>query len=325
MLSIAGMGDERLDEIVSFVSDLAEGRVVDALQVRGDDELAKLARDLNRIAQNAQASQLASRSFVPTDVDLFARGPVVVFRWRNTEGWPVEFVSANVEALTGYSAQAFASGELPYAELIVAEDVARVGQEVADNSVSAEWFEHSPYRIRRRDGEILWVYDCTVVIRDDEGAATHFYGYIMDITERIGSDKLIRQQLELIDNLGAPILQVWEGVLAVTLIGLLNDTRAARVTEALLERVSTGTAHVAILDLTSVDRIDAGTAHHLGKLVRAVGLLGCECVISGVSPTVAQLFVQLGVDFGTLRMFRTLAAALPAVVSRGSLRSMSRG
>jgi rsbT co-antagonist protein RsbR len=262
----------------------------------------------------------------PADKSLFARGPVVVFRWRNAEGWPVEFVSANVQALTGYPVQEFASGRLPYASLILSEDVGRVGQEVADNSASAEWFEHLPYRIRRQDGAVLWVYDYTVVLRDDEGAATHFYGYIMDITERIETNELLRRQLALIDNLGAPILQVWDGVLAVTLIGLLTDFRAERVTEALLARVVATKSHVAILDLTSVDEIDASTAHHLGRMVRTLGLLGCECVVSGVSPRVARLLVDLDVDFGALRIYQTLAAALPAVVSQRSLpRRASRG
>lgn len=309
------MSDERLDQVSSFIGDLAAGRVVEALALDGDDALAKIAADLNRVAQNVPPRQIPAPGG-PADQALFARGPVVVFRWQNAEGWPVEFVSANVEALTGYPVQEFASGRLPYASLILAEDIAQVGQEVADNSASAEWFEHLPYRIRRQDGEILWVYDYTVVLRDDEGAATHFYGYIMDITERIGSEEMIREQLAQIDNLGAPILQVWDGVLAVTLIGLLNDNRAAKVTEALLARVSMGNAHAAILDLTSVERIDASTAQHLGRMVRAVGLLGCECVLSGVSPAVARILVDLEVDFGALRIYRTLAAALPAVVSR---------
>lgn len=262
----------------------------------------------------------------PADKALFARGPVVVFRWRNAEGWPVEFVSANVQALTGYPVEEFASGRLPYASLILSEDVGRVGQEVADNSASAEWFEHLPYRIRRQDGAVLWVYDYTVVLRDDEGVATHFYGYIMDITERIETNELLRRQLAVIDNLGAPILQVWDGVLAVTLIGLLTDFRAERVTEALLARVVATKSHVAILDLTSVDEIDASTAHHLGRMVRTLGLLGCECVVSGVSPRVARLLVDLDVDFGALRIYQTLAAALPAVVSQRSLpRRASRG
>ena len=170
----------------------------------------------------------------------------------------------------------------------------------------------------------LWIYDYTVVLRDAEGAATHFYGYIMDITERVANDELIQEQLALIDNLATPILQVWDGVLAVTLIGLLNDTRATKATEALLAQVSSGNAHAAILDLTSVEEIDASTAHHLGKMVRSVGLLGCECVLSGVSASVAQILVGLEVDFGNLRIYRTLAAALPAVVGRRGSRGSSR-
>ncbi|KIG16138.1 RsbR, positive regulator of sigma-B [Enhygromyxa salina] len=313
------MADETLDQIASFIDGLAQGQAVEALVVASDDQLAKIAAGLNRLAGNAARNQVRPGSGGPADTALFARGPVVMFRWRNTEGWPVEFVSPNVEALTGYPVEEFASGRLPYASLILAEDVGRVGQEVADNSVSAEWFEHLPYRIRRQDGEVLWVRDYTVVLRDDAGAASHFYGYIMDITESIRTEELIRQQLAVIDDLGAPILQVWDGVLAVTLIGLLNEVRSERVTEALLERVATSKSRVVILDLTSVQDVDATTAYHLAKMVRAVGLLGCECVVSGVSPKVAQILVGLEVDFGVLRIYRTLAAALPAVVSKRSL------
>ncbi|PRP96158.1 STAS domain-containing protein [Enhygromyxa salina] len=316
------MSDDRLAQIAAFIGELAEGRQGEALALTGDDDLAKIAADLNRIAQSR--STHAPRYGGPADTALFSRGPVVVFRWRNEAGWPVEFVSANVEALTGHPAVEFASGRLPYASLILAQDVGRVGQEVADNSVSADWFEHLPYRIRRADGEILWVYDYTVVLRDDEGAATHFYGYIMDITQRVATDELIKHQLELIDNLGAPILQVWDGVLAVTLVGLLNDTRATKMTEALLARVGNDHAHAAILDLTGVEDIDSTTAYHLGKLVRAVRLLGCECVLSGVSPAVAMILVRLDVDFDSLRIFRTFAAALPAVVGRRASSSMRR-
>jgi rsbT co-antagonist protein RsbR len=239
---------------------------------------------------------------------------VVVFRWRNEDGWPVEFVSANVEALTGYPAQEFASGRLPYASLIHPDDVERVGQEVGDNSASAAWFEHEPYRIRRRDDEWIWIYDYTVVLRDEAGEATHFYGYIMDISDRVANDEVIRQQLATIDNLGTPIVEVWEGVLTVPLIGPLNDARAAAVTEALLERISRDQVRSAVLDLTGVEDIDTSTVHHLDRLIRAVALLGCECVLVGVSPEIAQTMVSLDVGFGELRVSRTLAAALRTIV-----------
>jgi PAS domain S-box-containing protein len=300
------MSDERLEQLAKFAECLAEGRGVEPLDMAGDDLIARIAAGLDGIARRLPGG--------PADKALFSRGPVVVFRWRNEEGWPVEFVSANVADLTGYPAEEFASGRLPYASLIMAEDLERVGQEVAENSESAEWFEHEPYRIRREDGEILWIYDYTVVLRDEQGAATHFYGYIMDITDRVASDTLIREQLELINNLGAPIVHVWEGVLAIPLIGLLNEVRAARVTEALLDRVAASKTRSVILDFTGVEVIDTSTVLHLGRMVRAVGLLGCECVFSGMSPGVAQAIVSLDVDFGSLRIFRTLAAALPAVI-----------
>ncbi|MCA9686658.1 MAG: STAS domain-containing protein, partial [Myxococcales bacterium] len=178
-------------------------------------------------------------------------------------------------------------------------------------------FEHAPYRIRHADGRLLWIYDYTVVLRDGEGKATHFYGYIMDISARVATDEQLHRQLELVDKLGAPILQVWDGVLAVTLIGLLDDARAARVTETLLARVASSKTHDAIIDLTSVEVIDTATAHHLGKMIRALGLLGCRAVVSGMSPEVAQILVSLDVDFGALRIHRTLAAALRAVIARG--------
>ncbi|MEZ4379825.1 MAG: PAS domain-containing protein [Nannocystaceae bacterium] len=301
------MGEDRLEEIAAVVDALVAGDSAPALEVDGDGALARIAGGLNAL--------LRGRLGGPQDRALFARGPVVVFRWRNSEGWPVEFVSENVAALTGHPVEEFRSGRLPYASLVHADDIGRVGQEVADNSASAEWFEHAPYRIHHADGRVLWVYDYTVVLRDAEGNATHFYGYIMDITERVARDALIRQQEAVIDNLGAPILQVWQGVLAVPLIGLLNNTRASQVTDALLARVSESQASTAILDLTGVDVIDTSTAHHLGRMIRAVGLLGCECVISGMSAAVAQIVVGLDIDFRDFRIFRTLAAALTDVLN----------
>lgn len=303
------MGDERLERIATFIARRVAGEPSEPLEVEGDDTLAAIAADLNTLA--------ARRLGGPGDEALFSSGPVVVFRWRNAEGWPVEFVSANVTALTGHPLEEFRSGRLPYAGLIHADDIGRVTDEVVAGSASSAWFEHAPYRIRHADGRTLWVYDYTVVLRDGEGEATHFYGYIMDITDRVAREELIERQEAMIDNLGAPILQVWDDVLAVPLIGLLNNKRAALVTDALLSRVSDGQVRTAILDLTGVEVIDTSTAHHLGKMIRAVGLLGCECVISGMSPAVAQIVVSLDIDFTAFRIFRSLASALREVIEPG--------
>jgi PAS domain S-box-containing protein len=117
---------------------------------------------------------------------IFVKGPVVLFKWRNAPGWPVEYASPNVVEVFGYSAQAFLSGEISYGELIEPMDGERVAREVAAASESgAKSFVHEPYRIRARDGSVRWLYDFTQLLRDPEGNVTHYQGYVIDTTERV--------------------------------------------------------------------------------------------------------------------------------------------
>ncbi|NUQ75016.1 MAG: PAS domain-containing protein [Polyangiaceae bacterium] len=239
---------------------------------------------------------------------LFEHGPVVVFRWRNSEGWPVEYVSPNVVELTGHALDDFRTGKLPYSNIIAKDDLGRVGSEVATFSQKGvPWFEHAPYRIVHADGRELWVTDYTVVVRDESGTITHYYGYIFDITSR---HELLLRQAEALKQLGAPVLSVWKGVLALPLVGHLDAQRANRILEVLLGAVTEKRARVAILDLTGVDVVDRDTAGHLIKLVQAVALLGADCVLSGISPTVAHLFIEQAVDLKGVRAFSTLEDAL---------------
>lgn len=129
---------------------------------------------------------------------LFAAGPVAVFTWRNEPGWPVEYVSSNVERLFGYSAAELYAENPPYVELIHDDDVGRVIHEVKRNSDEAtERFRHKPYRIRTKNGEIRWVLDNTRIVRDDD-EITGYTGYLVDITER-------KERLEYATALNATI------------------------------------------------------------------------------------------------------------------------
>jgi len=109
--------------------------------------------------------------------------PVAIFRWRATETWPVEFVSANVSHVIGYSADDFLSGRVVYSRIIHGDDLARVTEEVAKYSGESV-FEHEDYRIVDPSGRIRWVRDLTAIVRDEAGRITHFAGYIFESTAR---------------------------------------------------------------------------------------------------------------------------------------------
>ncbi|MCY1005761.1 STAS domain-containing protein [Nannocystis pusilla] len=111
-----------------------------------------------------------------------------------------------------------------------------------------------------------------------------------DIEQKLA---LIESQRHEIHQLSAPILDVWDGVLAVPLVGTLDHLRALAVTDALLQRVVATRSRAALVDLTGVDGVDAETADHLIQLVRAVKLVGCRAVITGVSPGVARTLADL--------------------------------
>jgi rsbT co-antagonist protein RsbR len=291
------MDQKRIEALAERLAAMADHRVPSLLTHTADDPLGQAEHQLNRLIEKHSATAQEEL--------LFEIGPIVVFRWRNAEGWPVEYVSPNVTHLTGYPRQDFLSGARPYAGLIHHDDIARVTEEVQTNSQGGgAWFEHRPYRVIRNGGRTVWVADYTVIRRDLSGVITHYFGYIFDITERI------EQQRTLLRQLIIPVLQVWKGVLALPVLGAVDEDRAAQMTETLLHEVSRSSASVAILDLTGVENIDTSTMNHLIGMVRAVGLLGCRCVISGIAPSVAKVVVGLDVDLHDLVTFGTLEGAL---------------
>jgi PAS domain S-box-containing protein len=119
--------------------------------------------------------------------DVFADGPAVVFRWEPDAdaGWPVEYVTDNVEDVLGYTPEGFESGAVTYTDLLMDEEIDRIVREVERHTERmAERFSHDPYRVRTKDGEVKWVEDTTKIVRDDDGEVVNYLGYLIDITER---------------------------------------------------------------------------------------------------------------------------------------------
>jgi len=298
--------DGRIAGLIERVRGMADARPPALIEAPGDGEIGELEREVNRLIR-ATSTGLQERL-------LFLVGPVVMFRWVNAEGWPVEYVSPNIEALTGYPVEDFASGRRPYASLIHKDDLPRVFEEVTSNSAGdVRWFVHQPYRMLRADGAALWVADYTVILRDDSGTITHFFGYIMDISEQVEQLGRLNAQERLLARLASPILQVGRGVLAMPILGVFAADGAARMTDDLLAAIGRSAAHTAILDLTGLRDIDAPTVELLLRTSRAVGLLGCRCILSGISPTVAMLVVRLGLG-QPLDTVATLEDALAAAL-----------
>ena len=130
---------------------------------------------------------------------------------------------------------------------------------------------------------------------------------------------IARQQEELLE-LSTPVIQLWDGVLALPLIGTLDSARTQLVMENLLQRiVDTGSA-IAIIDITGVPLVDTLVAQHLLKTVAAARLMGAECLISGIRPQIAQTIVHLGVSLGDVTTKATLADALAVALTRLGLR-----
>ncbi|GAA4044914.1 STAS domain-containing protein [Nonomuraea soli] len=129
-------------------------------------------------------------------------------------------------------------------------------------------------------------------------------------------EEVITNQAEQLLELATPVVKLWDGVVALPLVGTLDSARAQVVMEKLLQTlVDTGSEH-AIIDITGVPAVDTQVAQHLLRTVVAARLMGAECIISGIRPQIAQTIVALGIEFGDIATKASLADALMLALSR---------
>lgn len=132
-------------------------------------------------------------------------------------------------------------------------------------------------------------------------------------------EAIIGNQSEQLLELSTPVVKLWDGVVAVPLVGTLDSARTQVVMEALLQTLVATESQHAIIDITGVPAVDTQVAQHLLKTVMAARLMGAECVISGIRPQIAQTIVALGVEFGDIVTKATLADALRLTLQRAGL------
>ena len=125
-----------------------------------------------------------------------------------------------------------------------------------------------------------------------------------------GREEIILRQTDEITEISTPVIRVWDGILALPIIGTLDSARTQVVMENLLQEIVNTGSSIAILDISGVPAVDSLVAQHLIKTVSATRLMGAECIISGIRPEIAQTVVHLGIDLSNVVTKATLASAL---------------
>ena len=139
--------------------------------------------------------------------------------------------------------------------------------------------------------------------------------YTTEVYQKTREEVIARQQQEMLE-LSTPVVKLWDGILALPLIGTLDSARTQVVMENLLQRIVETGAEIAIIDITGVPTVDTLVAQHLLKTVAAARLMGADCIISGIRPQIAQTIVHLGVDLGDVITKATLADAFAVALER---------
>jgi rsbT co-antagonist protein RsbR len=129
-------------------------------------------------------------------------------------------------------------------------------------------------------------------------------------------EQIIRRQQQELLELSTPVVKLWDGVLALPMIGTLDSARTQIVMESLLQRIVETGSEIAIIDITGVPTVDTLVAQHLLKTVTAIRLMGADCIISGIRPQIAQTIVHLGVDLQGVTTKANLADALSLALRR---------
>lgn len=139
--------------------------------------------------------------------------------------------------------------------------------------------------------------------------------YITEVFQAAREDVIKRQQEEMLE-LSTPVVKMWDGIVALPLIGTLDSARTSVVMESLLQRIVETGSEIAIIDITGVPTVDTLVAQHLLKTIAAARLMGADCIISGIRPQIAQTMVHLGIDLSAVITKATLAEALKVALHR---------
>ncbi len=221
-----------------------------------------------------------------------------------------------IRVLSGVDEHALGELRATLAEL--SRSRARNGFTPSETALGVFSLKDAVYELMADAAELMPEYLAFSRLIDDLGL--HIFETFAAARERIIADQAASMM-----ELSTPVVRLWDGIIAVPLVGTLDSARTQVVMEKLLESlVATGADH-AVLDITGVPTVDTEVAQHLLKTVNAARLLGAECIVSGIRPQVAQTIVSLGIEFGDIATKATLADALAYALGRAGLKVTKAG
>lgn len=185
-------------------------------------------------------------------------------------------------------------------------------------------FEDEGWRIKK-DGTMFWANVIFTPLYDKNGKLCGFGKITRNFTERKeAEDKIKKQAQEILEMAIIPIVQVWDGIVLVPLIGTLDSMRTQQLMERLLQYIADSNSTVSVIDITGVPTIDTQTAQHLIETISSVKLLGSEVILTGVRPVIAQTMVHLGIDLSNVITRSSLAAGLAMALENKNLKVVGK-
>ncbi|MBU3127583.1 PAS domain-containing protein [Clostridium tagluense] len=149
-----------------------------------------------------------------------------------------------------------------------------------------------------------------VPLKDENNVVIGGLEFAVNITERVQYEAQLKNQSKTIREMSTPTIKLWDDVLLLPIVGVVDSMRAQHMMDSMLNKIMETYSKVIIMDIQGVAAVDTAVANHLIKITKATKLMGCECIVSGISPAVAQTIIQLGIEMGDIKTKSTLSDAL---------------
>jgi methyl-accepting chemotaxis protein len=180
-------------------------------------------------------------------------------------------------------------------------------------------YESGEFKRIAKDGKEVWLQASYNPIFDIEGNALKIVKFASDITLDVQKRSLAMLEM------ATPVTKIWDGVLFAPIVGIVDSKRSVDIMEKALSSIVEARARVLMLDISGVSVVDTAVANHLIKIAKAAVLMGCQTIISGISPAIAQTITELGIELGSIQTTSTIESALREAIARPGTASRTAG